>query len=274
MGEARLCLPYEPIRSSLATSFRWISMTISVCAVLASAAIFPIMGTTADEGEDAKDVEIAQSLAAMLSAGLTVISRNQALIDSPDIEDKGLDGKTVLKQARKVYQDATGSERSKIDPSSRHARLLEVEMNAIVEVMNAHQRELNQRGVGFKGFITATFGRLVTESFGKGAGGDAEIKITAPPEFIRNRKARPDIWEGTVIREKLLAPSWPKGQYYAALADSKGRPAFRVTVPEYYSASCLSCHGSPKGEIDVTGYPKEGRSEGDLGGVISITLYR
>jgi hypothetical protein len=61
------------------------------------------MGTTADEGEDAKDVEIAKSLDAMLSAGLTVISRNQALIDSPDIEDKGLDGKTVLKQARKVY---------------------------------------------------------------------------------------------------------------------------------------------------------------------------
>jgi hypothetical protein len=45
-------------------------------------------------------------------------------------------------------------------------------------------------------------------------------------------------------------------------------------VPEYYSASCLSCHGSPKGQIDITGYPMEGRNEGDLGGVISITLYR
>jgi hypothetical protein len=259
---------------SLATSLRWIAITISFCAVFATAVISPLIGTAADEGDDAKDIEIAKSLAALLSAGLTVISRNQVLIDSPDIEDKGLDGKTVLEQARKVYMDATGSDPSKIDPSSRHARLLEVEMNAIVDVMNAHQRELNQRGVGFKGFIPATFGRLITESFSKGAGGNAEIKITAPPEFIRNRKARPDNWEGAVIRDKLLSPSWPKGQYYAAVADSKGRSAFRVTVPEYYSASCLNCHGSPKGEIDVTGYPKEGRGEDDLGGVISITLYR
>jgi hypothetical protein len=258
----------------LALSFRWVSIAVFVCAVCAAALGLPTTSTTADNDQDAKDTEIAKSLAAMLSAGLTVISRNQVLIDSPDIEDKGLDGRTVLEQARKVYQDATGSDPSEIDPSSRHARLLEVEMNAIVDVMNAHQRELNQRGVGFKGFIPATFGRLITESFSKGAGGDAEIKITAPPEFIRNRKARPDNWEGAVIREKLLSPSWPKGQYYAAVADSKGRMAFRVTVPEYYSASCLNCHGSPKGQIDVTGYPKEGRSEGDLGGVISITLYR
>ena len=141
---------------SLATSLRWIAITISFCAVFATAVISPLIGTAADEGDDAKDIEIAKSLAAMLSAGLTVISRNQVLIDSPDIEDKGLDGKTVLEQARKVYMDATGSDPSKIDPSSRHARLLEVEMNAIVDVMNAHQRELNQRGVGFKGVVVWT----------------------------------------------------------------------------------------------------------------------
>ena len=47
----------------------------------------------------------------------------------------------------------------------------------------------------------------------------------------------------------------------------------RTAVPEYYAASCLSCHGGPKGEIDITGYPKEGGKEGELGGIISITLY-
>ena len=54
---------------------------------------------------------------------------------------------------------------------------------------------------------------------------------------------------------------------------ANGRPAFRVTVPEYYAPSCLVCHGSPKGEMDLTGYPKEGGKTGDLGAVISITLY-
>jgi hypothetical protein len=43
-------------------------------------------------------------------------------------------------------------------------------------------------------------------------------------------------------------------------------------VPEYYAASCLGCHGNPKGTVDMTGYPMEGASLGDLGGVISIKL--
>jgi hypothetical protein len=45
-------------------------------------------------------------------------------------------------------------------------------------------------------------------------------------------------------------------------------------VPEYYPASCLACDGSPKGEMDITGYPKEGAKRGDLGAVISITLFQ
>jgi hypothetical protein len=46
-----------------------------------------------------------------------------------------------------------------------------------------------------------------------------------------------------------------------------------MMMPEYYASSCLSCHGSPKGETDITGYPKEGGHEGDLGAIISITLF-
>jgi len=33
-------------------------------------------------------------------------------------------------------------------------------------------------------------------------------------------------------------------------------------------------YGTPKGEMDKTGYPKEGAKLGDLGAVISITLYK
>jgi hypothetical protein len=250
-------------------------LAVTCVAVVGCALATTRVGFTPSKADDgSEDTMIAASLATLLSASLTVISNNQGLIDNPDIEHKGLDGETVLAQAQQIYQERTGSSPVSVDANSRHGRLLRVEMAAISNVMTAHQNELNQRGIGFKGFIPATFGRLVTESFGRGAEGDAEIKITAPPELIRNRKARPDNWETAVIREKLLSPNWPKGQFYAALAESKGRPAFRVAAPEYYSASCLSCHGSPKGEIDITGYPKEGRSEGELGGVISITLYR
>jgi hypothetical protein len=97
--------------------------------------------------------------------------------------------------------------------------------------------------------------------------------VTAPEQLVRNRKARPDQWEGEVIHGKLLQPDWPRGQAYSAVTEINGRPAFRMMMPEYYASSCLSCHGSPKGETDITGYPKEGGREGDLGAIISITLF-
>ena len=240
-----------------------------VCAAI-SLGSFSVIGAASDD----EDKMIADSLAAMLQASRTVISRNQERINNPDIGDKGLGGKTVLDQSVKIYQEATKTDPLKVDPSSRHGRLLRAQMDAIVEVMDSNQKTINQPGVGFKAFIPAIFARLVNESFAKKAAGVAEVKVTAPIDLIRNRKARPDQWEAEVIRDKLLAPNWPKGQLFAAVASGNGRPAFRVAVPEYYAASCLSCHGGPKGQIDVTGYPKEGGKEGDLGGVISITLYR
>jgi cytochrome c553 len=249
--------------------FLALGVTICICATMIGAATLP-QALAASEDEDKA---IANSLAAMLRAGRTVISRNQERINNPDLGDKGLEGKIVLAQAQKIYQEATKVDPLTVDPASRHGKLLRAQMDAIVEVMDSNQKTLNQKGVGFKGLIPATFGRLVNEAFGKSAGNDAEMKVTAPPDLVRNRKARPDEWEAEVIRDKLLQANWPKGQLFATVAANKGRQAFRVAVPEYYAASCLSCHGGPKGQIDITGYPKEGASEGDLGGVISITLF-
>jgi hypothetical protein len=100
------------------------------------------------------------------------------------------------------------------------------------------------------------------------------MKVTAPEELVRNRKALPDDWEKTVLADKFAKPDWPKGQAFSEPATVDGRPAYRFIVPEYYKASCLSCHGTPKGETDITGYPKEGGKEGDLGAAISVTLFQ
>jgi hypothetical protein len=220
------------------------------------------------------DTAVAESLAAMLRAGQTVISRHQAQINDPDIGDKGLNGKSVLAEAVRIYQEKTGADPLAIDPASRQGRLLRAQMDAIVEVMDSNREILDTKGVGFKGFIPAKFGRLVNEAFSKRVSNEAEVKVTAPADLVRNPKARPDAWEAEVFSAKLLSAGWPKGQVYSALADSGGRLAFRIAVPEYYAASCLSCHGGPKGELDLTGYPKEGRNEGDLAGALSISLYR
>ena len=245
----------------------WIAVTVILVVLL---------GPLAQQvlGSDAEDVKIAISLAKMLQAGRSVISSSQALINDPDRGDKGLTGDVVLAATIEKYRKLTGVEPASIDPASREGRLLQAEMASIKEVMDENQALINEKGSGFKGFIPATFARLVTERLQQKIGDVAEIKVTAPPNLVRNRKSRPDDWEKSIIESKFLAPGWPRGQLYWQLATSKGREAFRVMVPEYYSASCLSCHGPKKGDMDITGYPKEGASEGDLGGVISITLFR
>jgi archaellum component FlaG (FlaF/FlaG flagellin family) len=221
-----------------------------------------------------EDEKIAASLAEMIRDARTVISNNEDLINNPAVGDKHLDGKRVLRDAIALYHKNTGVDPNAIDPHSRQGRLLRAMMNAIVEVMDENQATINEKGTGFKGFIPAVFGRLVSETFNGLAGNEAVMKITAPPDLVRNIKARPDRWEADVIETKLLSPSWPKGQPYSADVSIDGRPAYRIAVPEYYRVSCLACHGTPKGAPDITGYPKEGRKQGDLGGVISITLLR
>jgi hypothetical protein len=244
----------------------WIRYLLVVVA-FAALAWHPAIAAEAD------DAAIAQSLAQMLRSARTVISENQARIDDPALGDKGLSGKVVLGLAMQKYKEAAGVDPESIDPQSRQGKLLHALMDSIVEVMDENQSQINMPGTGFKGFIPAVFARLVDEAFARRAQGEAEIKVTAPLNLVRNRKSRPDAWEAQVITTKLLQADWPHGQPFSAMVP-EGRPAFRVMVPEYYSESCLACHGTPKGEMDKTGYPKEGGNLGDLGAVISITLYR
>jgi Protein of unknown function (DUF3365) len=243
---------------------------IGALSIIAAAAVISAVSIAAAAEDDAA---VARSLAEMLRASRAVISAEQARIDDPDLGDKGLDGRTVLVRAVAAFKTTTGIDPETLDPASRQGRLLRAMMGAIVEVVDANQTTINAQGTGFKGFIPAVFARLVDEAFSRAARGDAEVKVTAPPELIRNRRARPDPWEAEIIADKLLAPGWPRDQAYSAVVSTGGREAFRVMVPEYYSESCLACHGTPKGAMDKTGYPKEGRTLDDLGGVISITLF-
>jgi hypothetical protein len=249
----------------------WKSFSLRPAILALCVAVAPCAAASAAPAED--DMAIAQSLAEMLRDARTIISDQQDLINDPQLGEKHLTGEVVLKQAVAKYDKDTGVDPRKLDPASREGRLLRAMMAAIVEVVDDNQSTINEKGTGFKGFIPAVFARLVAESFDHLAKGEAEVKVTAPVELVRNRKARPDPWETQVIEKRLLDPAWPRGQSFSAQVETNGRPAFRVAVPEYYAESCLACHGSPKGEMDITGYPKEGGKLNDLGAVISITLY-
>jgi hypothetical protein len=226
-------------------------------------------GRAADDDE-----EIALNLANMLRSGRAVIAAHQDLINEPGGGDKGLTGEVVLEETIARFQTDNDLDPRTVDPDTRMGRLFQAQMAAIKEVVDEEQGTINRPGVGFKGFVPAVFGRLVNERFKEKIGDEAQIKVTAPVELVRNRGARPDSWEHEHIEAELLDPAWPKGQVFTAVTEQNGREAFRILVPEYYSAGCLTCHGEPKGEIDITGYPMEGGQLDDLGGVISITLFR
>lgn len=238
--------------------------------VFAASQVFAVSQAAAGDA----DVEIGNKLADMLRAGRNVVSSSQPLINDPDIGDKGFTGEKLVREAEAIYAKRVGSPLLASDLSARDRRLLDAQMQAMRRIVDVHQADINRPGVGFKGFIPAIFARLVNEEFEAIAGSEARVRVTAPPDLVRNRKARPDTWEKSIIETELLAADWPKGQPYTELVEFEGRTAFRMLLPEYYGESCLTCHGGPEGETDITGYPKEGGEVGDLGGVISIVIFQ
>jgi hypothetical protein len=251
-------------------SLRRATCLVAVGAFLAAAA-WPIAGLSA---ADQEDQTIALHLAELLRSARTVVSQYQTVINDPALGDKGLTADRVLAESNAIYQKQTGEDPMAVDPQSREGRLLRAQMDAIKQVMAENQETINAQGVAFKGFIPAVFARLVNEQFEQRAGTEAKIKVTAPENLIRNRKARPDDWESAVLKDKFSSPDWKKGDPFSEIAPVGDRSAFRLLVPEYYKESCLACHGEPAGEVDITGYPKEGGHEGDLGAAISITLFQ
>ncbi len=220
------------------------------------------------------ELKIALSLADVLRASRTEIANQQARINDPDIGDKGLSADVISSNIIKALAANGKADPTAADPSTLEGRLLIAQLEAIREIINENQMLINSKDIGFKGFVPAVFTQLVNERFGEKVGTEAELKVTAPVHLVRNRKARPDKWERSVIEDRFSAADWPTGKLFAENTADSGGDAFRVMVPEYYGQACLSCHGAEKGEMDITGYPKEGGALGDLGGSISITLYQ
>ena len=223
---------------------------------------------------DAEDVDMASRLAELLRAGRSIVSNHQTLINDPTIGDKQIDSTRFAKEAVALYAERMGKEPFSGDLTERDRRLVQAQLDAMREVLDEHQEDINRKGIGFKGFVPAIFARLINEKFAATVGQEARVRVTAPEQLVRNRKSLPDAWERQIIQEVFSDPKRAKGEAYMEVAEVDGRPAFRMLLPEYYTDSCLTCHGEPKGEIDVTGYPKEGGKAGDLGGAISIVLFK
>ena len=219
------------------------------------------------------DEEIAGDMATLFRSARAVISKHQDHINDPALGDKGLSADVVIKETKENYKSSTGRDLV-IDPETKAGQYLQAELDAIRAVMDESQTLINEKDKGFKGFLPAVFGGQVATKTTEVLAGKAEIKLTAPKNYVRNRKNRPDSWEDNVIETMFKAPDYTKDKTFSEMANKDGKQAFRFILPEYYKEGCLNCHGDPKGETDISGGKKEGGKLGELGGAISITIYK
>jgi hypothetical protein len=239
------------------------SMTLLLALALAPAAA----------ADDDDKPALAQDVAVLFRSARGVISDNQALINDPAKADKALTAAKVIAGAKDKYTKASGHPLVDVDPTTLSGQVRAAMFAAIKEVMDQAQPLINEPGKSFKGFLPAVFAKQVADRVSKSMEGKLAIKLTAPPAYVRNRSNRPDSWETSVLTMKFASAGWTKNSPFGEVTTRDGHPAYRLMLPEYYGESCMSCHGEPRGERDISGGKKEGAKLGDLGGAISVTVY-
>jgi hypothetical protein len=126
-------------------------------------------------------------------------------------------------------------------------------------VISKNQNLINDANKGDKGLTGEAVLKLAIANYVKAKGKDPR---SHDPHSRESRLLQAQM---TSIREVM--------EDHQVTINRRGL-GFKGFVPEYYGAGCLKCNGEPKGELDVTVYPKEGGRLDELGEVISITLYR
>ncbi len=229
------------------------------------------VGAEMISSEDAESGETARLLVVLLDAGRVVLGKAQASINNPRLEDKGFSGAVFHARLRKEFLARTGHDLQALNAAAMPERakpLLSKLAGLMQKAVQEVQTDINKKGIGFKGFIPATFGTQVAAIFSRDTG--LKLRQIGPPEIEpRNPENRPDEQETEALL--TVQKSHPRvGDH--VISQRLPDHSVRVLLPLFYTRACLSCHGKPKGEVDISGYEKEGFKEGDLGGAISVIL--
>ncbi len=148
------------------------------------------------------------------------------------------------------------------------ARVMASEMEAVWEYMDDQQDIINYNSNGeyeFKGLHCATVGKHVSEIFSKKS--DYVFHYTSMNP--RNPGDIPDEFEMEAL---AYLEDTTTGDEYSKITMYEGEEVFRYVAELEMKESCLDCHGEPAGEIDKTGFPKEGWTLDDSAGAISIVI--
>lgn len=161
------------------------------------------------------------------------------------------------------------------------ARTFAREMDAVWQFMDNSQHTINNTSDGtyeFKGLHCAVVGKSVGAIFS--AGNNYAIRYTNFEP--RRAQDKPDAFEAEALT--LFNAEKDVTEFYrimdgAADEDERVRTAaddgaaqFRYVQALRVNESCLECHGEPAGEIDITGFAKEGWTLDSIGGAISVVI--
>ena len=146
------------------------------------------------------------------------------------------------------------------------ARMLAVEMDAVWDFLEINQGQFVRNADGTYNVYCVVAAKVVAQKFTNNSGG---VVIHYTNIETRKPTDAPDDYELEALYALRDDPGL--GAYYGLVETEDGQ-AFRYVEPLWMAESCLECHGGPEGELDVMGYPKEGKAEGDLAGAVSIII--
>ncbi len=149
------------------------------------------------------------------------------------------------------------------------ARVMVSEMDAVWEFISINQDTINYTSDGeydYKGLHCAIAGKAVAALFSQESDYDYSIRFTN--QDPRNIDNNPDEYEQAALQ------AFHAGDKDARYGFEKldGQEVFRYVAVMEVEQNCMECHGGPKGEVDPTGFPKEGWSVGDVAGAVSVVM--
>ena len=228
-------------------------------------------GGTAHANSEMEMVETGRLLATLLDAGRVTVGLNQGLLNDPTKGDKGFTPEVFETQLVALFQERMGIDVSHVQ-NAHIPEMAKPLLTRLVEeskkTIASYQTVINMKGIKYKGLIPATFGTETAKRFQNWS--QVYLKQTAPDHFLRNPKNKADAFEKDAMQTFTTTDTHDPTSIFSQTIPAE--KSVRVMLPLYYEPACLRCHGGPKGERDISGYPKEGGKAGALAGAISVKL--
>jgi Protein of unknown function (DUF3365) len=258
----------------MASRPRWVIASLLACAM---------SGWASSEGVGAKDRQsesdvplstilefemTARLLAVLLDSGRNVINEHQVLFNEQGQTGKDFTSDLFERQLLEVFRSRSGIDLQDLEaariPAEAKKLLKELVFVSKQVVTEAHA-DVNRPGGGHNELIPAIFGARVAARFTE----QTHVRLKQTALGPRNPLNTPDAIERTAL-EAFADPSYPREKVISEVtAKSK---SLRLMFPLYMTRKCLECHGDPKGEVDRTGYAREGLRLGQNAGAISVVI--